>query len=112
MLQFILGKIVKPKLIPKMNYEHGIPNSQKTMVILPTIVKDASKVRDLMKKLEVFYHANQTENLYFTLLADVTTSMQKEEKQDKEIMQAGLEEAKRLNAKYPSDGFGKFQFLL
>lgn len=110
-LQYILNKIVKPKLIPKMNYEYGIPENQKTMVILPTIVKDATKVKDLMKKLEVFYHANQSENLYFALLADVTTSTQKEEKQDKEIVQAGLEEANRLNEKYPSNGFGKFQFV-
>ena len=72
-LQYILGKIVKPKLIPKMDYEDGIPIDASTMVIIPTIVKDAKKVKDLISKLEVFYLANKSENIYFTLLADVSS---------------------------------------
>ncbi len=38
------------------------------MVVIPTILKSKEKVQELMRKLEVFYLANKSENLYFTLL--------------------------------------------
>lgn len=111
LLQAILNKFVKPKLIPKMNYENGIPENEKTMVIIPTIVKDGIKVKDLIRKLEVFYHANKSENLYFTLLADVSSGGLAEENFDEDIINNGLAEVERLNKKYPNGDFGKFQFI-
>lgn len=110
-LQYILGKLVKPKLIPKMDYTYGIPEEQTTMVIIPTIVSSKEKVVDLIKKLEVFYLANQSENIYFTLLGDATSSSKEQEPFDEEISQAGIQEVERLNKKYPSEGMGRFQFI-
>ena len=51
-VQFILNEVVKPKLIPKMDYQNGIPEEKATMVVIPTIVKTSEKVKELMKKLE------------------------------------------------------------
>jgi len=67
------------------------------MVIIPTIVTSAVKVKDLMKKLEVYSLANPSENLYFTLLADASASDKQQEGYDKEIVIAGKEEVARLN---------------
>ncbi len=111
MLQFILSKFVKPKLIPKIDYTYGVPEECATMVIIPTIVSEKEKVQDLMKKLEVFYLANQSDNIYFTLLGDATSSSKQEEPYDQEIIEAGRQETKRLNEKYPLEGMGRFQFL-
>lgn len=38
-IQNILSKCVKPKLIPKMDYSHGIPKEEKTMIVIPSILK-------------------------------------------------------------------------
>ena len=35
--QYILSKFVKPKLIPKMDFENGIDEENATMVVIPTI---------------------------------------------------------------------------
>ncbi|MBO5478240.1 MAG: hypothetical protein J6A04_00690 [Clostridia bacterium] len=110
-LQYVLSKFVKPKLIPKMDYAYGVPKECTTMVIIPTIVSSKEKVIDLMKKLEVFYLANKSENIYFTLLADVTSSSKEKEPFDEEVAKAGIEEVKRLNEKYKQTGLGKFQFI-
>lgn len=110
-VQLILSKWIKPTLIPKMDYAYGIPEQQATMVIIPTIVTSAQKVRDLMKKLEVYCLANPSENLYFTLLADASASDKKQEPYDKEIATAGKEEVERLNQKYQTKSMGKFQFI-
>lgn len=110
-IQQILNKIVKPKLIPKMDYSNGVPKKSSTMVIIPTIITDMEKVKDLFSKLEVFYLANKSENIYFTLLADTSASDKEILEQDEEIAKAGLEESKKLNIKYPKEEFGRFQFV-
>ena len=70
------------------------------MVVIPTILSSKEKVQELMKKLEVFYLANQSENIYFTLLGDCTQSDRKEEDFDQEVMEEGKGQAQKLNEKY------------
>ena len=56
------------------------------MVVIPTIIKTKQKVQELMKKLEVYYLANKSENLYFALLGDCTSGQKEVEKVDDEII--------------------------
>lgn len=67
-LNYILLKIKKPKLIPKLDLSNGIPEEYSTMVVIPTIVNNKEKVKEIIRKLEIYYLANKSENLYFTLL--------------------------------------------
>lgn len=110
-IQYILSKFVKPKLIPKLDLLNGIPEEYTTVVVIPTIIKNAEKVKELFSKLEVFYLANKSENIYFVLLGDCTSSQKQSENFDREVINAGKEEIKRLNEKYPNMNLGKFQFL-
>ena len=110
-MQYILSKIVKPKLIPKMNFEKGIPKEEATFVIIPTIVSDTKKIKETFRNLEVDYLSNKSENLYFCLLADCKESKKQVEEYDNEVETAGLEEVKRLNAKYLDPNFPKFHFI-
>ncbi len=110
-LQYVLSKVIKTKLIPKMDFQNGIPKEDATFVVIPTIISKEEKLKEMMKKLEVYYIANKSENLYFALLADVTSGDKKEEKWDEEIANLGLELAKELNQKYPDEAFPKFHFL-
>ena len=110
-VQYISNKLVKPKIIPKLDMQNGIPKEEATIVVIPTIIKNKEKVEELMKKLEVYYLANQSDNLYFALLGDCSSGPNKEEPFDKEVEQAGLEETNRLNKKYSQAGFPKFHFI-
>ena len=105
--QYILSKIVKPKLIPKLDFQNGIPEKYKTMVVVPTIVKSKEKVKELMGKLEVYYIANKSENLYFTLLGDCSSGSKEIENFDEEVIRTGIEETEKLNKKYGE----KFNFI-
>ena len=67
-IQYILGKVVKPKLIPKMELKNGISKENATFVVIPTIIKSKEKVQELFEKMEVFYLANKSPNLYFAVL--------------------------------------------
>lgn len=103
--QYLLSKFVKPKLIPKIDFYNGIDEENATMVVIPTILKSREKVKELMKKMEVFYLANKSENLYFCLLGDCSESAKKEEDFDKEVIDEGLKQVQNLNEKYKKDIF-------
>ena len=110
-IEYVLSKVVKPKPIPKIDFYNGIDESDKTMVVIPTILNSTKKVQELIEKLEVYYLANKSENLYMCLLGDVTESKNKIENFDEKISKAGLELTKKLNEKYKVDGFPIFHFI-
>ncbi len=110
-LQHILGKFVKPKLIPKMDFYQGVPKEYTTFVVIPTILTRKEKVDQLMRKLEVYALANRSENLYFALLGDCSSGPNKEEPFDKEVIEEGLKKVQQWNEKYPKEGLPKFHFI-
>ena len=111
-IQYILSKIVKPKPIPKIDFSKGIDKEHTCMVVIPTILKNKEKVKELMQKLEVYYIANQSKNLYFTLLGDCSESSIKEEKFDNEVIENGVKLAEKLNKKYAKENeFPIFHFI-
>ena len=109
--QYILSKIVKPKVIPKLDFQNGIPEEYATVVAIPTILNSKEKVKKLMGKLEVYYIANKSDNLYFTLLGDCTTENTENAPFDDEVIQEGIKQTKKLNEKYPDTKFPKFNFI-
>ena len=110
-IQYILSKIVKPKLIPKMDFYSGIPKNEATFVVIPTIVSSKEKVKEMFRKLEVDFLANKSENLYFCLLGDCKESNVQEENYDREVVKTGIEEVQRLNQKYENNTFPIFHFV-
>ncbi len=111
-IQYILSKIVKPKPIPKIDFSKGIDEEHACMVVIPTILKNKEKVKELMHKLEVYYIANESKNLYFTLLGDCSESSMKEEKVDNEVIETGIQLAESLNKKYAIENeFPIFHFI-
>jgi len=104
-INYILNKVTKQKIIPKMNYYDGIPEKAKTIVIIPTIIKDSKKVEEMMQNLEVYYLANKSKNLEFALLGDCTSSENEKEPEDEILIAKGIEEAKRLNKEHGQEIF-------
>ena len=109
--QYLLSKLVKTKIIPKLDYLNGVPQQRTTFVVIPTILTSKEKVKQLMERLEVYYIANQTDNLYFALLGDCSSGEKEKMPFDNEVVEAGLLETKKLNEKYPDSNFPKFHFL-
>ncbi len=100
-MQYVLSKIVKPKVLPKLDFQDlGIPEEYTTMCVIPAILKDTKDVELLMHKLEVYYLANKTNNLYFTLLGDCTSEKSERTNIDEKIAKKGKEYVQKLNNKY------------
>ena len=75
------------------------------MVVIPTIVSDKKKIKEMFEALETFYLINKSDNLYFTLLGDVKASNEKIMPFDEEISEYGEMVASMLNKKYKKDIF-------
>lgn len=110
-LHYVLGKVIKPKLIPKMDFTQGLNKENATMVVIPTIIKSKEKVKELFRKIEVYYLANKSENLYFTILGDCSQSNKEDEEFDEEIIQEGYAQVERLNKKYTMTEYPIFNFI-
>ena len=101
-----LTRVVPTKIIPKLDFTlKGIPEDAKTMVVIPTIISDTKKIKEMFDTLESFYLVNKTENLYFSLLGDARGGTEKEYDYDREISKFGREYAENLNKKYKKDIF-------
>ena len=107
----ILSKIVKPKLIPKMDFSDGVPKEYSTFVVIPTIVNSPKKVKSLLRKLEVYYLANKSDNIYFAVLGDCSSSTKREEEIDQKILETAKIELEKLNQKYLNNNFPLFHFV-
>ena len=110
-IQFILSKIVKPKIIPKIDFSKGIDEENVTFVIIPTILKSKKKVKESFENLEKYYIANKSKNIYFALLGDCSESNFEEEKFDIEVAEEGKRQVEVLNKKYSKDSFPIFSFF-
>jgi len=110
-MNYMMSKFKLPTIVPKLDYDLDIPDDKKTMVVIPTILKSEDKVKEMLRNLEVYYLANPYKNLYFTLLGDVSEENVKTTDFDKKVIQCGVEEVKKLNEKYKTDGFNRFNFL-
>ena len=96
----ILMNTIRPTSLFKLKFEDGLPPEYSTMVVIPTIVKDRSKVEKMFEKLEAYYLSNRVDNLYFTLLGDCSSEDTITVSHDDEVVEAGLQKVKELNAKY------------
>lgn len=74
-----------------MDYSEGIPEEESTFVVVPTIIDSEKKVEEIIHKLEVYYLANRSDNLYFALLGDCTTTKNEVEEIDAKLIEKGKE---------------------
>lgn len=72
---------------------------------------NGKKVKELAEKLEVFYLANKSDNMYLTILGDPTSSTKEIEEKDEKIKKLGLYEIEKLNKKYKKEGFPRFNLI-
>ena len=79
--------------------QNTITKEQATMVVIPTIIESKEKVEEMFRKLEVYFLANKSDNLYFTLLGDCKPSKIERRTQDKEIAITGIKLVNELNKK-------------
>jgi len=98
----ILSKIKKPNILPRLE---NISNDVNTFVIIPTLVRNKEKVKEMIDNLEVFYLSNKMDNLYLAFLGDCSEEDKEYMEFDDEVIETGKKEVEMLNKKYGKEIF-------
>ena len=100
--------IVPPRILPKLNLSgeqgaHGIPDSCRTLVVVPAMLTSAPEVASLVQQIEQHYLRNPDHNLYFALLTDFGDAREQHLPGDAALLEQARAGIGVLNARYGSE---------
>ena len=101
-LNHFLQKIYPINFLPKLEFKKDIPSKYKTFVVIPTLIISEEHVEEIFSKMEEYYLANKSKNLYFALLGEFMDSDKEFDEKDHVIIKMAQNKAKELNIKYNS----------
>ena len=77
LINWMITHTVPPRVLPRMDFQEGIPPEFRTMVVIPALVAGASEVASLLQQMEIHFLGNADLHLHFALLADFADAPQK-----------------------------------
>lgn len=95
--------LVKPKLLPRMDYSKSIPSECRTLVVIPTMLNSMKYIDELVEDLEIRYLANPEEHLHYGLLTDYTDASSETMPDDDALLTFAQNQIEALNQKYNPD---------
>lgn len=107
----VVYALVPPSHLTGYEYKSGIPESARTLVVIPCLIPDRDSVSELVRNLEIHYLANPDEGICFALLSDWADSRIEEGEADRELLDFAQREIDQLAEKYEAAGPRRF-FLL
>jgi hypothetical protein len=99
-VNFFSTLLVKPNLLPRMDFSHEIPPGCRTLVVIPTMLTTVEEIEKLVEALEVRFLANRRDNLHFGLLTDFTDAAQETLPGDQLLLEVAQQRIEYLNRKY------------
>jgi cyclic beta-1,2-glucan synthetase len=92
--------LVTPRPLPRMDFSEGIPLTERTLVVVPTLLSNARNIEDLVEALEVRFLANRDQHLHFGLLTDFRDARQESLPGDGPLLHLAQTRIEALNEKY------------
>ncbi|MGE5642253.1 MAG: cellobiose phosphorylase, partial [Byssovorax cruenta] len=108
LVNWLVGLIIPPQTLPKLNFESGIPVQYRTMVVIPALLGTERDIAFLMRQLELHYVANTDPNLFFALLSDFADADEKDLPEDPALIALATAEIDRLNERYGAGEYRPF----
>lgn len=100
LVNWVVTSSVSPHLLPRMDFEAGIPGEYQTMVVIPTLLTDAAEIDSLLQQLELHYLRNADSALFFALLTDFTDAPNQQMPEDESLIRHAQAGISALNTKY------------
>ncbi|HET9834664.1 MAG TPA: glucoamylase family protein, partial [Vicinamibacterales bacterium] len=105
--QRLIGRFIPPRKLPRLDLGQ-IPDSARTMVVIPTILDSVDRARELAAHIEVQALGNLDPNIHFAILSDFTDADAEHLPLDDAILAAASEAVKALNTKHGNRGPDRF----
>ena len=110
LLQRWISSIIPPRRLPRIELK-SVPETARTMVIVPTLLDSVARVEDLIGRLEVQALGNLDPHIHFALLSDFPDSFTETDPRDDEILAAARAGIDALNVRHGNGRSDRF-FLL
>ncbi len=108
-MNYLIMRVLPPRTLPKMDYRlSGIPDTCRTLVVVPVMLMDLETVLAEAEKLEIRYLANKEDNLLFSLFSDYVDATQARCEADESLLQAAKVCIETLNQRYGGNRFFLF----
>jgi cyclic beta-1,2-glucan synthetase len=113
-IEIINGAVVSlipPRTLPKLNFENGVPEEYRTIVVMPALLATERDAPLLLRQIEHHFIGNSDPNIFFALITDFADAPEKEMPTDDQPVaqaQAAIEE---LNKKYGKNDYRPFYFF-
>jgi cellobiose phosphorylase len=92
--------VVKPQILPRLDFSGGIPAEHRTLVAVPAMLTDAAEIDELVEALEVRFLANRDPNLGFALVTDFRDAQTETTAEDDALVRRAAAAIAALGAKY------------
>jgi cellobiose phosphorylase len=92
--------IVRPLVLPRMDFSEGIPEAFRTLVVIPSMFNDSKELEELVDNLEVRFLANRDPNMHFALLTDFKDAKTETKPGEEELMLEARSRITSLNERY------------
>ncbi|MBW8327748.1 MAG: cyclic beta 1-2 glucan synthetase, partial [Thiobacillus sp.] len=103
LVNLLVTLALPPRALPRMDFSRGIPDSHRTMVIVPTLLASPQDVDDLLEAMEIRYLGNRDPNLFFALLTDFRDAPEQTLPDDAALLAYARAAVEALNATYRED---------
>ena len=103
LVNLIVTLNLPPRVIPRLDFSQAIPDSHRTMVVVPTLLSQPHEIDDLLEALEIRYLGNRDLNLFFALLTDYRDAAACTLPEDAALLAYARTAVERLNAIYGDD---------
>jgi cyclic beta-1,2-glucan synthetase len=103
--------LVRPQILPRLDFAAGIPDGERTMVAIPTMLTDEAEIDDLIEALEIRFLANRDRNLVFALIGDLRDGAAESAAGDAGLLAHARGGIEALNRRYAAAGDAAFLLL-
>ena len=108
LMNWLTALLVRPRMLPRLDYSAGIGADKRTMVVVPAILTSLDETDELIETLEIHYLANRDPHLHFALLSDFADAAQEVLPEDEALLDCARTGIEKLNRKYSTEKWDSF----
>ncbi len=107
-VQRLAARLAPPRRLPRLEFAGRIPETARTMVIVPTMLTSVQAVEALVEHLEVLALGNLDPCIHFAILSDFTDAALRDVPGDAAILSAARAGVEALNARFGPEHADRF----
>jgi cyclic beta-1,2-glucan synthetase len=107
-VQRLAAAIAPPRRLPRLDFRDGIPEGERTMVVIPTMIASVDGVVRLLDHLEVQALGNLDPHVHFAILSDFPDASEESLPGEDEILAAAVAGIERLNRRHGGEAGDRF----